>query len=286
MKLLTPCILVLLLVSPISFAQQEWRTPAAEDLVYIKLETGTVVIELAPFIAPNHVARFKTLVKQGFYDDLDFYRVIDGFVAQAGDLSEKKPNENKTNLKSEFSRPTPENSDFMLVQSPDFIAPQTGFLHGFAAGRDPEASQEWLLHCPGAVAFARGVETDSASTEFYIVIGQATRHLDRNMSTIGRVIYGMPAVQALNRANLNNASGVIEETSKRSKILWAKLATNMDSSALIALQIQNQDSEQVTQRLTSARTLDNDFFHFKGNGNLDLCYYQLKTRINESYKGR
>jgi peptidylprolyl isomerase len=281
MKLLPPLILLLLLVSPISFAQPEWRTPAAEDLVYIQLETGTVVIELAPFIAPNHVTRFKTLVKERFYDGLDFYRVIDGFVAQAGDISEKKPSENKSNLKPEFSRSTPAKSEFMLVQSPDFIAPQTGFLRGFAAGSDPQAKQEWLLHCPGAVAFARGVAADSASTEFYIVTGQATRHLDRNMSTIGRVIYGMPAVQALNRANLNNASGVIEDFSKRSKILWAKLATDLDESNIIAIQVQNQHSEQVTQRLASARTLDNDFFHFKGNGNLDLCYYQLKTRIKE-----
>ena len=188
MKILSSFILFLIIISPLSFAQEEWRTPAQDDLVYIQLETGTVVMELAPFMAPNHVARFKDLVSEGFYDGLDFYRVMDGFVAQAGDHSEQKPSKNKSKLKPEFSRPTPEKSDFILVQSPDFIAPQTGFLHGFAAGRDPQAKQEWLLHCPSAVAFARNVQADTASTEFYIVIGQATRHLDRNMSTIGRVI--------------------------------------------------------------------------------------------------
>lgn len=281
MKILSSIILFLLIVSPLSFAQEEWRTPAPDDLVYMQLETGTVVIELAPFMAPNHVARFKDLVSEGFYDGLDFYRVIDGFVAQAGDLSEKKPSDNKTNLKPEFSRPTPEKSDFMLVQSPDFIAPQTGFLHGFAAGRDPQAKQEWLLHCPTALAFARSDEADTASTEFYIVIGQATRHLDRNMSTIGRVIYGMPAVQALNRAKLNNASGVIKDASKRSKILWAKLAKDVAAKDQLKIQVQQQNSEAVNKRLTSAKTLDNAFFHFKGNGNLDLCYYQLKSRLVE-----
>lgn len=273
------CVFLLLLTTFCIHAQQEWRVPVSEDLIYIELETGTVIIELAPFIAPKHVSQFKALVAEGFYDGLDFYRVIDGFVAQAGDISEQKPSKNKTLLNAEFSRPIPLDSNFKLVQSPDFIAPQTGYLNGFAAGQDLQTKQQWLLHCPGAVAFARGVDADSASTEFYIVIGQATRHLDRNMSTIGRVIYGMPAVQALKRANMNSASGVIEDETKRSKILWAKLAKDISPQKRLHIEIQHQNSTQVTQRLASAKTLDNEFFHFKGNGNLDVCYYQLKTRL-------
>lgn len=272
-------VLLSLIKSPASFAQSQWRTPKSEELVYFQLESGTIVIELAPFMAPKHVSQFKALVAEGFYDGLDFYRVIDGFVAQAGDISEQKPSKNKTLLNAEFSRPTPPTSDFMLLQSPDFIAPETGYLHGFAAGRDPQTKQEWLLHCPGAVAFARDVGANSASTEFYIVIGQATRHLDRNMSTIGRVIYGMPAVQALNRANINNTSGVIEDVSKRSKIIWAKLAEDISPGNRLKLKVQEQTSEEVAQRLASAKKLDNEFFHFKGNGNLDVCYYQLKSRL-------
>ena len=284
MKYSIAVVLLYLLVNQYSFAETQWRTPAQDDLVYIQLESGTVIIELAPFMAPKHVAQFKYLVAEGFYDGLDFYRVIDGFVAQGGDFSEKKLSKNKILLNAEFSRPTPSKSDFMLVQTPDFIAPQTGYLHGFAAGRDPKAKQEWLLHCPGAVAFARDIGKNSASTEFYIVIGQATRHLDRNMSTIGRVIYGMPAVQGLNRASMNNASmnnasGVIEDAAQRGKILWAKLGKNVSPQNQLNIQIQEQNSEQVQQRLNSAKKLDNVFFHFKGNGNLDVCYYQLKTRL-------
>jgi peptidylprolyl isomerase len=88
------------------------------------------------------------------------------------------------------------------------------------------------------VAFARNVDANSASTEFYIMIGQATRHLDRNMSTIGPVIYGVPAIQALNRANMNNASGVIEDTDKRSKIIWAKLAKDVSPQNQLKIQVQ------------------------------------------------
>lgn len=280
MKMISSLLFCLLLGFQ-SNATEEWRTPEPENLIYMQLDTGTVIIELAPFIAPVHVAQFKALVKEGFYDGLDFYRVIDGFVAQGGDVTEQKSSRHNKVLKAEFSRPTPASSDFMLVQSPDFMAPETGFLHGFPAGREPKTKQEWLLHCPGNLAMARNNQADSATTDFYIVIGQATRHLDRNMSSFGRVIYGMPALQALKRANINNASGVIEDVSKRSKILNIKLASDIPQPQQLNIQVQKQTSEPVQQRLASARTLENEFFHFKGNGNIDVCYYQLKSRLVE-----
>jgi peptidylprolyl isomerase len=271
--------LIIILLSPALLAVEEWRTPDTDNLVYMQLATGTVVIELAPFMAPKHVAQFKALVKEGFYDGLDFYRVIDGFVAQGGDVSEQKVSQYNKPLKAEFSRQAPQDSDFMLVQSPDFMAAETGFLHGFAAGREHERKQEWLLHCPGTVAMARSTEADSATSDFYIVIGQATRHLDRNMSSFGRVIYGMPAIQALQRADINNSNGVIDDPAKRSKIQWLKLAKNVPAAQQLNIQVQNENSTAISQRLTSARTLDGEFFHFKGNGNLDVCYYQLKSRL-------
>ncbi|WJG07831.1 peptidylprolyl isomerase [Aliiglaciecola sp. LCG003] len=274
-------LLCCLLFSNIALAQAEsgWRSPDIRDLVYMQTSEGLVIIELAPFMAPKHVQRFKDLVASGYYDNLDFYRVIDGFVAQAGDMSEQKATKFKRPLKAEFSRPTPADSDFKLVQDGDFMAPQTGYLHGFSAGRDPQAKQEWLLHCPGTVAMARSNEKDSATSDFYIVIGQATRHLDRNMSSFGKVIYGMPAIQSLNRASVNQASGVIDTPAQRSLINWVKLAENIAIEDRIYVQVQEQNSADVQQRLDSAKKLDNPFFHYKGNGNLDMCYYQLKTRI-------
>jgi peptidylprolyl isomerase len=259
----------------------QWRTPPPDQLIYLQLTTGTVIIELAPFMAAKNVNQFRALVNEGFYDGLDFYRVLDGFVAQGGDITQQKASGVNGKLPAEFTRTAPADSAFMLVQGAEFIAPQTGFLQGFAAGRDPNSKLEWLLHCPGVVAMGRNVAPDSAHSEFYITIGQAPRHLDRNMSVIGKVIYGMPSVQALKRAHMNNTSGVISDKQRRSKILRARLGTDVPPQERIAVQVQNERSAAVTQRLSSARSLDNEFYHFKGNGNLDICYYNLQTRVVE-----
>ncbi len=274
--------LTIALCTTVAFAQTEkpsWRTPELANQVYMQTDEGLVIIELAPFAAPKHVERFVNLVKTGYYDGLDFYRVIDGFVAQGGDVSGEKTTEYQQPLKAEFTTPVSTDVPFLKVQQPDFMAPLTGFTQGFAVGRDEQQKQQWLAHCPGVIAMARSNEKDSATTDFYIVIGQATRHLDRNMSSFGRVIYGMPAVQSLKRAHINEASGVIEDADARSKIQWVKMAADVPKDERIAVQVQDEFSEQVEQRLSSAKTLDNPFFHFKGNGNLDICYYNLKSRV-------
>ncbi|MFQ3248276.1 MAG: peptidylprolyl isomerase [Glaciecola sp.] len=252
-----------------------------ENLIYLYADTGLIVMELAPFIAPKSVAQFKGLVEEGFYDGLDFYRVIDGFVAQGGDVTEKKPAKHRANLAPEFTRPFTNNSDFITVQSPALLAQQTGFIQGFPAGRNVTDKQEWLLHCPGAVAMARNNEADSGSTEFYIVIGQAPRHLDRNMSVFAQVIYGMDKVQAMQRGNPNVGSGVIEDLTKRSKILKVRTGSQLANEQQMNFTRNYVDSEDFQARLQGARTLDNDFFHYKGTGNLDVCYYRPRFTFQQ-----
>ena len=82
----------------------------------------------------------------------------------------------------------------MLVQSPGLTPHKPVIYMIFLQDVTIITKQERLLHCPGSVAFPRGSDADSASTEFYIVIGQAPHHVDRNMSTIGCVIYDMSRV--------------------------------------------------------------------------------------------
>lgn len=260
---------------------EEWLPIRAENTVYLEIEAGLVIIELAPFMTPKQVQRFVNLVNEGFYDNTDFYRVIDGFVAQGGDMSETKESKFKDEMAPEFTRKIPKSSEFISVQKPAMLAPETGFLNGFPAGRDTTTGEEWLLHCPDTVAFARSNEAKWVTPDFYIVIGQAPRHLDRNMSTLGRVVYGMPAVQQIKRASADAAGGVITEANQRTKILSATMGNKVDSDKRLAIYVHNQLSESAMNRISSSRTRDNEFFHFKGNGNLDACYYRPRIKIGE-----
>jgi len=273
-----------LLLSFSSLASQQWRTPKDKELVYLQLETGWVVFELAPFMAAKHSQRFKDLIQEGFYQGLDFYRVIDGFVAQAGDESGDKISHFKTNLAAELSRPRTATSDFFMVQKPAFLAEETGFIQGFPAGRN--SKREWLLHCPGTLAMARDTTLNSATTEFYVTLGQAPRHLDLNMSVFGRVLWGMQHLQTLNRADTSQTSGVIQDPNKRSKILALYTGDQVPKKFKLPLQVQLSNSAGFKQRLLNARRLSNDFYHYKGTGKLDVCYYGVKSRLKPKQHGQ
>ena len=112
MKLLNVLSCSLLLLVSLMIAAEEQSTKIADDkLVYMQTSEGLIIYQLLPQISPNHVEQFKSLVKEGFYDGLSFYRVIDGFVAQAGEGEQEwdnvtgKQSKFKSKLNAEFTRP-------------------------------------------------------------------------------------------------------------------------------------------------------------------------------------
>ncbi len=260
--------------------QSDWTSLPQSELVYMQLDTGLVVIHLSQSVAPKHVAQFSSLVKSRFYDNSSFYRVIDGFVAQAGKAEEKS---DVPTLPPEFTRTIPTKSDFISVQSPAFFADEAGFINAFAAGKDNETKEEWLIHCPGALAMARGTAPNSATSDFYIVIGQAPRHLDRNMSIFGRVVYGMEHVQKIKRASLTSVvsqGGVISDKAKQTKIKWAKLGDELPNTQQLTLAVQNVAATPFQQRLQDAKSLKHEFYVYPGSSNIDVCYYQPKIKVD------
>ena len=275
---------ILALSSATAIAESlEYREVRAEDTVYMMTTEGLIIYEVLPQVAPNHAQRFRDLVQEGFYQGLDFYRVIDGFVAQAGEGEQEwgnvkgKPSKYKTPLKAELTRPL--SSDFNVAQSPELIAPETGFIGSVPAGRDPKTKEEWLLHCPGTVAMARNTEVDTGATEFYINIGQAPRHLDRNMSVFARVISGLEVAQRMTRGDAR-AGGVILDKAKRAKILWAALGTDVEDNYKKQIFVDHFESKRFQQRLADARNKTNPFYVYAGNGNIDVCYYQPHITVN------
>ena len=282
-RLCAACLALLSMVSALGAhgSGTEPNVLSHEQLVYLYTDEGLVVIELAPFFAPQHVERFSQLVTSGFYDGLPFYRVIDGFVAQGGDASGERETQYNKPLAPEFSRPNTSFKDaFTAIQTPAFLAESTGFIQGFPAGQSKTDDKQWLLHCPGAVAFARGNEANSATTEFYIVIGQAPRHLDRNMSVFGQVVYGLDKVQRFLRGDANVNGGVIDADKPQTRIRRAVLGGQVAKEERILLRRDAVNSEAFSNRITSARSLDNPFYHYKGTGNIDVCYYRPRVSVN------
>jgi peptidylprolyl isomerase len=142
-----------------------------ENTILMELRTGTVVIELMPAIAPKHAERMKELARAGAYDNVVFHRVIDGFMAQTGDVANGNT-ENGFNLR----RAGTGGSDL-----PDLPA---------------EFSN--IPHDRGTLGAARSSNPNSANSQFFINFGD-NHFLNKQYTVYGRVISGMEHVDAIVR---------------------------------------------------------------------------------------
>lgn len=132
-----------------------------ENIVYLKLKDGMVIVELFPEKAPKHVEQIKRLIRQGFYDGLAFHRVIDGFMAQGGDPKGDGTGGSGKKIPAEFSN-TP--------------------------------------HKRGILSMARAQDPNSADSQFFIVLKDSP-FLDGQYTVFGRVISGMEFVDKIKKGS-------------------------------------------------------------------------------------
>lgn len=257
--------------------EQEWRSLDLNNTVLLTLPHGKVVIELAPQFSPKHVEQFSRLVKQSFYDGNKFYRVIDGFVAQAGpeDGSEKDKSVPILAIEGQFL--TDKDWSSTHVQTNDLFASKTGFKAGFALASDSENSA-WLTHCPGTLAMARGNEADSASSHFYFAIGQAPRYLDKIMTIFGRVVYGMEHIQAIQRTSVIEGEYAVD-SEEHTPIVNMKLMVDVPIKERIIIEVENTESAYFSERLVKRRARPNAFFYKKPPPVLDVCQVPVRSRL-------
>ena len=155
-----------------------------ENTIYLELKDGRVVIELLPQLAPNHVKRIKELSRAGFYDGIVFHRVIEGFMAQTGDpTGTGGGGSDKPNLKAEFSSER---------------------------------------HLRGVVSMARSRNPNSANSQFFIVLDDAS-WLDNQYTVWGRVTSGMEFVDQIKKGHPR--SGEVDDPDK---IVSMKVAANVE----------------------------------------------------------
>ena len=152
---------------------------AKEINMILKLEYGEVEIELYPEKAPNHVKRFKKFSNDGRYDNVVFHRVIDGFMAQTGDVK------------------------FGNSSSPDFNLN----LAGTGGSELPDLKAEFsdIAHTRGILSAARSSDPNSANSQFFICFDTAP-HLDRQYTAFGKVIKGMEFVDMIKKGDSSNGS--------------------------------------------------------------------------------
>ena len=152
----------------------------------LKLKDGEVKIELFPDIAPKHVERIKILANEGKYDNVVFHRVIDGFMAQTGDV--------------QFGNSSSDNFD--LRKS------------GTGGSDLPNLKQEFnnVPHERGTLSMARSSDPNSANSQFFICF-QASPFLDRQYTVFGKVIEGMDLVDKIKRGD-ENQNGSVENPDK------------------------------------------------------------------------
>lgn len=256
-----------------------WRTVAAEDLLLITTVYGTTAIELNNDFAPRHAERMRALARAEFYDGEYFYRVIEGFVAQAGVQHEDRMTDWE-NLENENSRALTENTMTPLGNE-DLFAPAVGHsVDGFAMAQDVGLGEEWLLHCPGAMAMARDADPDTGATEFYIALAPQ-RYLDRNLTVFGRVIAGFQYLQKLERGNRAVENGVIQAPRTGDEMISVRIAADLPEAERPVFQVQLAGTDLFEASKTAKRVREDAFFYRKPPEVLDICGFEVPVRLVE-----
>ena len=149
----------------------------------LKLKDGDIKIELFEDVAPNHVKRIKQLAQEGNYDGVVFHRVIDGFMAQTGDVKFGNSSNNEFDLKR---------------------AGQGGSVL-------PDLKEEFsdLPHERGTLSMARSQNPNSANSQFFICFKESS-FLDRQYTVFGKVIEGMELVDKIKKGDSDNNGSVTD----------------------------------------------------------------------------
>ena len=145
----------------------------------LKLKDGDVKIELFPDVAPKHVERVKTLANEGKYDNVVFHRVIEGFMAQTGDV--------------QFGNSSSDNFDLGRAGT------------GGSSLPDLPAEFSDIPHEKGVLSMARSADPNSGNSQFFICFESAP-HLDRNYTVFGKVVEGIEYVDMIKRGEGSNGA--------------------------------------------------------------------------------
>ena len=260
-------------------APSEWRALDPENTLYMELPGGRVVIELAPPFAPRHAANIRALAREGYFDGLAVIRSQDNWVTQWGDPDEKNPKPLKTalaKLPGEFTVPLKNDTHFTRLPDRDGYAAQVGHSNGFPSARDPKTGQAWLAHCYGMVGVGRDNESDSGNGgALYAVIGHAPRHLDRNITVVGRVVSGMPLLSTMPRGTA--PMGFYDKPEANVPIAALRVAADVPEAARSRLEVLRTESASFKAVAEAQRNRGGPWTKVAA-GHVELCNVPIPVR--------
>lgn len=250
-----------------------WRGIDPENLLIVDLPAGPLYIELRPDLAPKHVEQIKTLVRQGFYNGLNFHRVIEGFVAQGGDpKGDGTGNSDLPNIPAEFEHDTKEIANFTVLGR-DRQAARVGLIDGVPAAAQPESLRSlradrkvniWGAHCPGVMSMARATDPNSANSQFFLVIGDARSSLDSRYTVWGWIVDGMNSARRIERG---------EPPKRPTPIVRMRIAADLPAAERPDIKVMKSDSPAFLKYLKESGLVDETGFV------KDLCDIKAPRKI-------
>ncbi len=226
----------------------DWRRLDPENTVVMEINGQSVIMELAPRFAPQHVANIRTLAREGYYTGSAIVRVQDNYVTQWADPADDEKEKEKLKplgtakpkLPAEFSIPF-KGLPITRFKDADGWAPVSGFVDGMPVAANPAKNQAWIAHCYGVVGAARGNETDSSNgTSLYAINGQAPRGLDLNITVVGRVIKGMDVLSSMPRGP--GAMGFYDKPENYIPITRARMLADIPAAEQPAIEVMRTDT--------------------------------------------
>lgn len=256
----------------------DWAPLDPNNTLYMDLPAGRVVILLSPDFSPQHTDNVRALAHANYWEGGAITRVQDNYVTQWGRAEDAPPHSRGTAVADiptpEYFRPVGD-LPFTRLQDPDSYAAQTGFTNGFWSGRDGHGNT-WMLHCYGAIGVGRDNPPNTGDgSELYTVIGQAPRHLDKNLAMVGRVVQGMELLTSLRRGT--GGLGVYETAAERTPIRSIRLAADVPASERTNLEALRTDSATFRAVIESRRFRRESFF-VDPVGHVNVCNLPLPVR--------
>lgn len=254
----------------------DWRTVDQNNLLYMQLPAGLVIIELAADYTPLHTTNIRALARAHYWDGAQIVRSQENYVVQWGrDENDPKPTgEATTTLAPEFDMPRA-GVQITRLPDPDSYAREVGFAYGFPVASN--GSRTWMAHCYGMVGAGRGDTADSGSgAELYVVIGHAPRHLDRNIATVGRVLQGMELLSTMPRGT--GPLGFYETPQERTTIRSVRLGSELPASEQVNFEALRTDSGTFRDVIESRRFRRESWF-LDLVGHINLCNVPLPVRV-------